>query len=136
MGNRAVITTEDKTIGVYLHWNGGRDTVEPLLKYCELKGACPPERDSYGWAEFVQITRNTLSSVGVELYDRMDKNNGDNGVYIIKDWKIIGREFMNYPEQNVYPFNEVLHWVNESQPVDQRIDLSAYPTTEEEQPTN
>ena len=35
MGNRAVITTAEKRIGLYLHWNGGRDTVEPLLKYCE-----------------------------------------------------------------------------------------------------
>lgn len=25
MGNRAVITTPDKKMGVYLHWNGGRD---------------------------------------------------------------------------------------------------------------
>ena len=30
MGNRAVITTRKdlKDIGVYLHWNGGRDSVE------------------------------------------------------------------------------------------------------------
>ena len=37
MGNRAVITTRSKDIGVYLHWNGGRDSVEAFLKYCELK---------------------------------------------------------------------------------------------------
>ena len=37
MGNRAVITTENKKIGIYLHWNGGRDSVEAFLKYCELK---------------------------------------------------------------------------------------------------
>ena len=34
MGNRAVITTQEyltnpDTIGVYLHWNGGRDSVRP-----------------------------------------------------------------------------------------------------------
>lgn len=28
MGNRAVITTSDKKMGIYLHWNGGRDSVE------------------------------------------------------------------------------------------------------------
>ena len=27
MGNRAVITTEEKKIGIYLHWNGGYDSV-------------------------------------------------------------------------------------------------------------
>ncbi len=38
MGNRAVITTEDKQMGVYLHWNGGRDSVEAFLDYCDLQG--------------------------------------------------------------------------------------------------
>ena len=27
MGNRAFITTPDKDLALYLHWNGGRDTV-------------------------------------------------------------------------------------------------------------
>lgn len=49
MGNRAVITTPERKIGLYLHWNGGRDTVEPLLRYCELKGYRAPSSDSYGW---------------------------------------------------------------------------------------
>lgn len=133
MGNRAVITTEDKTIGVYLHWNGGRDTVEPLLKYCKLKGVCPPEKDHYGWAQFIQIVRNRLTSVGVDLYENLDTDNYDNGVYIIKDWEIIGREFFdNRIEQSVYPFNNVLHWINEAQPKDEQIDLSDYPEVKEE----
>lgn len=36
MGNRAVITTPDKKMGVYLHWNGGRDSVEDgwVLEMC------------------------------------------------------------------------------------------------------
>ena len=42
MGNRAVITTANEWahggIGVYLHWNGGLDSVEAFLKYCEMKG--------------------------------------------------------------------------------------------------
>ena len=50
MGNRAVITTPDRKLGLYLHWNGGRDTVEPLLRYCELKGYRDPAKDDYGWA--------------------------------------------------------------------------------------
>ena len=35
MGNRAVITTKERKIGLYLHWNGGRDTVEPVLGTAE-----------------------------------------------------------------------------------------------------
>lgn len=52
MGNRAVITTRKDLngIGVYLHWNGGRDSVSAFLTYCKLKGFRPPERDNYGWA--------------------------------------------------------------------------------------
>ena len=57
MGNRAVITTSKSTdiknstdIGIYLHWNGGRDSVQAFLKYCELKGYRSPEKDNYGWA--------------------------------------------------------------------------------------
>lgn len=50
MGNRAVITTKERELALYLHWNGGRDTVEPLLRYCELQGYRPPSSDSYGWA--------------------------------------------------------------------------------------
>ena len=38
MGNRCVITTPKRELGVYFHWNGGRDSVEPLLAYCKLKG--------------------------------------------------------------------------------------------------
>ena len=38
MGNRAVITTEknfeNNGVGVYLHWNGGYDSVSAFLKYC------------------------------------------------------------------------------------------------------
>lgn len=50
MGNRAVITTPDKNLALYLHWNGGCDTVEPLLKYCELQGYRPPSQDCYALA--------------------------------------------------------------------------------------
>ena len=48
MGNRAVITTKEHEIGDYLHWNGGKDTVAPLLRYCELQGYRPPSGDCYG----------------------------------------------------------------------------------------
>ena len=55
MGNRAVIATREKKIGVYLHWNGGRDSVEGFLTYCKLKGYRCPEKDNYGWARLCQV---------------------------------------------------------------------------------
>ncbi|WP_172135270.1 hypothetical protein [Adlercreutzia sp. ZJ473] len=45
MGNRAVITTRDRKVGADVHWNGGRDTIQPPLKYCEPKGYRPPSSD-------------------------------------------------------------------------------------------
>lgn len=71
MGNRAIITTQERKIGLYLHWNGGRDTVEPLLRYCELQGYRPPSSDSYGWARIRQVVGNFFGgtlSVGIGPY--------------------------------------------------------------------
>ena len=38
MGNRAIIKGENMTSAVYLHWNGGRDSVEAFLEYCKIRG--------------------------------------------------------------------------------------------------
>jgi hypothetical protein len=38
MGNRAIITNKDKKICIYLHWNGGRDSIEAFLTFCRMKG--------------------------------------------------------------------------------------------------
>ncbi len=60
MGNRAIITTEKKEIGVYLHWNGGRDSVEAFLEYCKRAGHRSPDKDCYGWARLCQVISNFL----------------------------------------------------------------------------
>lgn len=124
MGNRAVITTKDKKIGVYLHWNGGRDSVEAFLKYCELKGYRTPESDCYGWARLCQVIGNFFggsTSIGIDEYSRLDKDNGDNGVYVIENWKIVDRLFINWPEQNGYDLVEMLKQINQAQPKDEQL---------------
>lgn len=123
MGNRAVITTKDKKIGVYLHWNGGRDSVEAFLKYCELQGFRPPEQDCYGWARLCQIISNFFggsTSIGIDRYECLDTDNGDNGVYIIENWKIVGRLY-NYGEQSVYDLKEFLKDLDDTQPENMRL---------------
>ena len=62
MGNRAIITTKDKKIGVYLHWNGGLDSVNAFLKYCELKGYRSPDSSNYGFARLCQVIGNYFGS--------------------------------------------------------------------------
>lgn len=124
MGNRAVITTKgafcSNGIGIYLHWNGGRDSVEAFLAYCRLKGYRSPDSDSYGMARLAQVIGNFFggtTSVGVGLIHELDCDNGDNGTYIIgNDWEIIGRSYFKGVEQHEYDLQEMLEYIDKQQP--------------------
>ncbi|WP_165047559.1 MULTISPECIES: hypothetical protein [unclassified Adlercreutzia] len=138
MGNRAVITTPKKDLALYLHWNGGLDTVEPLLKYCELQGYRPPSYDSYGWARMAQVMGNFFGgslSVGIDRFDRLG-DQGDNGVYVIDGWKIVGRieeeldgdynvtgwhEFPESREQHEHDFDDMLRSFDKAMPPKLRL---------------
>lgn len=138
MGNRAVITTPEKDMALYLHWNGGRDTVEPLLKYCEMQGYRPPSADSYGWARMAQVMGNFFggsTSIGFDRFERLG-DQGDNGVYIIDGWKIVGRientydddynitgwhDFPESREQREYDFDEMLRAFDKEMPEKLRL---------------
>jgi hypothetical protein len=123
MGNRAVVTFNNRsaiekyikdasrpmhlegyvkdhtdTIGVYLHWNGGYDSVKSFCMACKELGYRSPVSDDYGIACFVQLVRNFFGidglSVGVDVLSRLDCDNGDNGVFVVDDeWEIVGREY-------------------------------------------
>lgn len=128
MGNRAVIVTEPTAtakIGVYLHWNGGRDSVRCFLAYASMTHQRAPEQDCYGWARLCQIIGNFFggtTSLGIGPMSEIDCNNGDNGVYIIKNWKIVGREFYgDYPEQDEYDFLEFMTEINNKMPESERV---------------
>lgn len=121
MGNRAVITTKKKDLGVYLHWNGGRDSVEAFLTYCKLKGYCRPENDGYGWARLCQVIGNFFGgdlSLGIYPFWPMSDNNG---VYIIEDWQIVGRECFEGFEQKHHPLKDMLLGIDEAQPESERL---------------
>ena len=124
MGNRAVITTEAQKLGVYLHWNGGRDSVEGFLEYCKRKGYRPPEKDCYGFARLCQVIGNFFggtTSVGIDTMDQLDVDNGDNGVYIIKDWTIINRKYHSGREQSQYSLEELIKEIDIRQPEKERL---------------
>lgn len=129
MGNRAVITTKQKRIGIYLHWNGGRESIESFLMYCKLKGYRQPEKDYYGWARLCQVIANFFGgglSIGINEYDRLDTDNGDNGVYVIENWEIVDRIYSE--ESSTWRMDEeellkFLKIINESQPVEEQIDI-------------
>lgn len=97
-------------VGVYLHWNGGRASIEGFCEACRRLKFRGPARDSYGVARFIQVVCNFFGSdglsCGVDTLERSDTNNYDNGVYVVDDnWNIVGREFA-HGEQNDYDVNE------------------------------
>lgn len=110
MGNRAVITWKEdpsihdnKSLGIYVHWNGGLDSVTAFLEYCKRSGFREPDYDDYGYARLVQVICNYLSdrdglSVGIDTLDKLDLE-GDNGTYICKGWKIVDRKYA--PSKNI-----------------------------------
>lgn len=131
MGNRAVITASkalnvagSNDIGVYLHWNGGRDSVEAFLKYCELKQYRRPDMDNYGWARLCQVIGNYFGgecSIGIDRCVNLDCDNYDNGTYIIEGWKIVSRQFHDGHEQQNYDLREMLHDINDAQPPKEQL---------------
>lgn len=131
MGNRAVITTSkaldvSKTgdLGIYIHWNGGRDSVEAFLKYCELKGYRSPSQDNYGWARLCQVIGNFFgcsNSIGIDSCSNLDCDNWDNGVYIIDKWEIVGRQFFEGFEQDNHDQIEMLKAIDKAQPKEEQL---------------
>ena len=110
MGNRAVIQMQGVEAGIYLHWNGGADTVEPLLEVAKEYGL---RGDDYGIARLAQMMGNFFGgilSIGVENADRLDTDNGDNGTYVIdKNFNIVERLHFrsSFCEQREYDFDEM-----------------------------
>jgi hypothetical protein len=96
MGNRAVITTADKKLGIYVHWNGGPESIIGFMKACkELKYRNPNDDPSYGFARMSHAIATFFTgetSLGIGPLKNLDVNNFDNGAYIIdKDWNISAR---------------------------------------------
>lgn len=131
MGNRAVITTregwnsKDNNLGIYLHWNGGRDSVEAFLTYCKMQGYRTPESDYYGWASLATVVTNFFEasglSIGIDIVSRLDCDNWDNGVYIIEDWKIVDRKYFRGQEQEEHQLAEMLLDIDSKMPEKSRL---------------
>ena len=126
MGNRAVITTSkfmdvsrSSELGVYLHWNGGRDSVEAFLTYCKMRGFRAPDEDCYGWAYLCTVIGNFFGdglSLGIDKCEYLDCDNGDNGTYIIEGWEIVDRKYHNWEEQQEHDLLGMLFAIDEAQP--------------------
>lgn len=142
MGNRALIVTRACDMGIYLHWNGGRDSVSAFLKYCELQGYRWPEEDNYGWARLCQVIANFFDGcmcVGIFPLEGgpakvSEYSPGDNGIYVIEKWQIVDRIDAPEEEQDVWTMRGMLKMIDESQPVKQRLSEDAWEKVRKEIP--
>lgn len=125
MGNTAIIKPLGKNIGVYLHWNGGLDSVTAFLKYCELKGYRSFD-DSYGIARFTQVVGNFFGgscSIGIYTDVAETENDAeylDNGIYIVKGWKIVNR-LGKVTGREGYDLTESLKEIDKKQPKEEQL---------------
>ena len=132
MGNRAIIRGKNQEMGVYVHWNGGCDSVKAFCDYCKLKGYRSPETDSYGVARLCQVIGNffggALSVGGIVLpkfltTKEVEEYWLDNGIYEIENWEIV--EHLN-PDQviDVYNMDKVaamMEEINKAMPLSEQL---------------
>ena len=112
MSNSGVIQFKNNNeYGVYLHWNGGRDSVEAFLQYCKLKGY-----SNNDMCRFIQVVSNYFGGGNSIYLQPISKTYSDHGIYIVNDWEIIERKNYHYNEQKEYDLNEMLLEIDQSQP--------------------
>jgi len=100
VGNRATVIFEDQahekfSPAIYLHWNGGPESVYPLLKELDRRGVRADQNYEAARfvaivAEFFDVKEYTSLSLGVANGPKSDSlkalapfNPGDNGIYLV-----------------------------------------------------
>ena len=127
MGNRCLIVPKGKeNIGVYLHWNGGVDSVTAFLKYCDMKDYRSFNGDGYGIARLCQVIGNYFGgtlSIGIETFNHELTEDFadiyDNGIYIVDGWEICQR--ISPSGHEGYDLMEMLIDIDKSQPEDEQL---------------
>lgn len=117
MGNRAVITTQDMEYGIYVHWNGGYDSVNAFLTWCKNKGFPSPEKDLDSWIRLKIVLDNFFESnhtAQLGFFRELDYDNYDNGTYIIREWEIVDRKYKRKPEQQQHSLGKLLELLDKA----------------------
>ena len=108
MGNRAVIRIDGESAGIYLHYNGGLDTIKPLLDVAREYGI---RGDDYGIARLAQMLGNFFGgtlSIGVSQLDELDQDISDNVTYFVdSNFNIIERLYFSGEEQDYWDYDEM-----------------------------
>lgn len=139
MGDRAWITTWQnanrrnvRRLGVYLHWDGAPERVKAIVSYCDARGYRSPEyQEDYAWARLCQVACNMNTyvagghiadglSVGVNFAAPNTYGGGcDNGVYLLKGWKIVGRYDVDSVDNDT--LYELMCMIDDRYPEDVRL---------------
>ena len=120
MGNRCLIAFKEKESKkkkeevpcIYLHWNGGRDSVEAFLDATKRLGVRTNDQ-FYGMARMTQIISNYLGgtlSIGISNVGDWDLDFLDNGVYWVDGLEIYDRTntYDGFEEQKEYDHEEMV----------------------------
>jgi hypothetical protein len=111
MGNRAVITfsTYTNAPAIYLHWNGGRASVEGFLSAARQLGlrhapTAQAQTDALDQLAEMLARYYFRCNVGMTVYRLhyagSDRDNGDNGTYLLgQDLTILARLHHNRGEE-------------------------------------
>lgn len=129
MGNRAIIKPKGIDVGVYLHWNGGIDSVTAFLEYCKMKehrAFGGKFADGYGIARFCQVVGNFFGgslSIGIEPTVDVSIEGAeflDNGIYIVDGWDIVDRICPSDGREG-YELKEMLLEIDYKQPESEQL---------------
>ena len=138
MGNRALIIGNGASVGIYLHWNGGRDSVEAFLRWAELSKL--PSLENRGEIALAAVIANFFGNDGncisLETVDRANLEASapwDNGIYVVEEHKIVERINPRQPEQRSHDLTEMLIFIDSRQP--EHDQLGAQFLLAEERPT-
>lgn len=113
MGNRAFIGFENNPINVYVHWNGGVESVKAFCDVAKARGFADPTSDAdYAMARLIGLIHEFFgvtdsNSLGVCTFSSAEEEKdaityADNGKYIIgKDWQIIRHYQYSYDDQKL-----------------------------------
>lgn len=122
MGNRAVIATSDLTTSpaIYLHWNGGPESVLAFLHAAkELEFRDPAADPSYGTAylqALICLYFGNGMSTGISSLKNADTDNGDNGVYRLgPGWTIKSRLHVPDYEKDAGKYKSSVEDLNEKE---------------------
>jgi hypothetical protein len=131
MGNRAVITFTNHATSpcIYLHWNGGRASVEGFLKAAQQIELLPTNfnHESEFLDKFAEMIAHRFFKCRVgmtvyrEKYGQADTDNWDNGVYVIdQKLEIIGRIYRRNSEETDFAKSEsicksIVEWTSEQE---------------------